>query len=142
MSICALLSCEKGAGILSILLAAMKSYIDLFSFEFAYKIPLFAFLIFCVAIFGIIQLYNKPISFLCLWLLQKKNGNANNTTNVQEEEAPLKSSSAIASEVRRLNKISNELDKAQGVENKRLIEKYTLLIIKILNSLKININIE
>ena len=92
-----------------------------------------------------LELFNFTISLylscVCGYY-KKKNGNANNTTNVQEEEAPLKSSSAIASEVRRLNKISNELDKAQGVENKRLIEKYTLLIIKILNSLKININIE
>ena len=75
-------------------------------------------------------------------LVPKKNENANNTSNEQEEQALLNSSPAISLEVRRLNKIYEELNKTQSVETKELIEKYTLLINKILLSLKIDVNIK
>ena len=75
-------------------------------------------------------------------LLQKKIENVNNTSNEQEEEALLKSSPAIGFKVRRLKRICNELDNAQSDETKELIDKYTFLINKILNSLKIDVNIK
>jgi hypothetical protein len=141
MSICYLLNCEKGAGILSILMATMMSYMDLFSFTFTYKKPLFAFLIFCIAVFTIIQLYNKPISFLCSCCF-KKNENTDIIVNEQEEEAPLKSSSVIALEIKRLEKISNEINNAQSEESKQLIQKFGSLINKIFFVLKIDANIK
>jgi hypothetical protein len=141
MSICYLLNCEKGAGILSILMATMMSYMDLFSFTFTYKKPLFAFLIFCIAVFTIIQLYNKPISFLCSCCF-KKNENTDIIVNEQEEEAPLKSSSVIALEIKRLEKISNEINNAQSEQSKKLIKTYGNFINKILFSLKIDINMK
>ena len=72
-------------------------------------------------------------------LLQKKNQNTNNISNEQEEEAPLKS--AIALEVRRLERISNELDNAQNDEALSLIEKYAFNINKIISFLNIKFNI-
>jgi hypothetical protein len=141
MSICYLLNCEKGAGILSILMATMMSYMDLFSFKFTYKKPLFAFLIFCIAVFTIIQLYNKPISFLCSCCF-KKNENTDIIVNEHEEEAPLKSSPAIALEIKRLEKISNEINNAQSEQSKKLIKTYGNFINKILFSLKIDINMK
>ena len=141
MNICYLLNCEKGAGILSILMATMMSYMDLFSFTFTYKKPLFAFLIFCIAVFTIIQLYNKPISFLCSCCF-KKNENTDIIVNEQEEEAPLKSSPVIALEIKRLEKISNEINNAQSEQSKKLIKTYGNFINKILFSLKIDINMK
>ena len=141
MSICYLLNCEKGAGILSIMMVTMMSYMDLFSFAFTYKKPLFAFLIFCVAVFTIIQLYNKPISFLCSCCF-KKNENTDIIVNEQEEEAPLKSSPVIALEIKRLEKISNEINNAQSEESKQLIQKFGSLINKIFFVLKIDVNIK
>lgn len=99
--------------------------ISIFSFVLTYKIPLFGFLIIYFAVFAITQLYNKPISFLSS-CFSKKNENANNTSNrqkeaEQKEEASLKSSPGIALEVRRLERISIELDNAQSDETLELI---------------------
>jgi hypothetical protein len=107
-----------------------------------YKKPLFAFLIFCVAVFTIIQLYNKPISFLCSCCCKKKNENTDIIVNEQEEEAPLKSSPVIALEIKRLEKISNEINNAQSEESKQLIQKFGSLINKIFFVLKIDVNIK
>ena len=54
----------------------------------------------------------------------------------------MKSSPAIDFKVRRLKRICNELDNAQSDETNELINEYTFLINKILNSLKIDVNIK
>ena len=93
---------------------------------------------------AVLQLLSFTISLYlsCVVVGTKKNENANNTSNEQEGQAPLNSSPAISLEVRRLNKIYEELNKTQSVETKELIDKYILLINKILHSLKINIKIK
>ena len=75
-------------------------------------------------------------------LLQKKNENTDIIVNEHEEEAPLKSSPVIALEIKRLEKISNEINNAQSEESKKLIKKFGSLINKILFSLKIDVNIK
>jgi hypothetical protein len=72
----------------------------------------------------------------------KKNENTDIIVNEHEEEAPLKSSPAIALEIKRLEKISNEINNAQSEQSKKLIKTYGNFINKILFSLKIDINMK
>ena len=130
----------------------MKQELVFFIYSFGYNEVLYLSLLFWIRIQDIcipdilycgFQLLRFTISLYlsCVVVAAKKNENVNNTSNEQEEETLLKSSPAIGFKVRRLKKIYNELDNAQSDETKELIDKYTFLINKILNSLKIDVNI-
>ena len=88
-----------------------------------------------------LQLFSFTISLYLSCVVVAENENVNNISN-QEEEAPLKSSPVIALEIKRLEKISNEINNAQSEESKQLIQKFGSLINKIFFVLKIDVNIK